>query len=558
MIYDFDYREREKTASRMAYAYASRAGLNRPQPNRSHPPRFVGGELVHTADKVSLLGDADDSAFEEYRSPVVSQIRQHEREEAEKDFLEFAQAETGMELSDEEYRKLRKKYRQTMEQSRAIAERLKGVGIDPYRHDEYGLYIWWLHSKTLEALPKYRRICLLPYIAAMTRAPKLAALEYFIQRHPYSRFWTFTTGRRCTVNEIPERLDWLFYKLRELNKELSYRWGLQIVFRTTEFGTLEGDEQGNRFEGVQIKMESVACGTVEREEPGSIERNEKGEALYHPHAHCVIHCAGGYIKPDTWQRVIKFVHSYWHRDGEKIVWLADGVIRDARECCKYVTKPGDIVKLSDSELSAFYAVTANRRLVRPMGILADEIRARKESGRILRRQRLGSRMQWAERLNHNRLDMQTPGEKEALENLQDAYALTEECKRLANLEPDIGGRLLSGSFAVNCRSVEVTKVMARIGPAAGPTPFKEPRVIVMTNRATPDMSAVTGHPLVFRLWAQTVAEWEAGRSASALIKVHTGTLTGEEFQGDLLGIDPPPDYEKRFAPFLETAPAILN
>ena len=51
----------------------------------------------------------------------------------------------------------------------------------------------------------------------------------------------------------------------------------------------------------------------------------------------------------------------------------------------------------------------------------------------------------------------------------------------------------------------------------------------MTNRRTPDLRAVLAHPMVQRLWADTVEQWEAGRALSGLYNVHTGTLTGDDF-----------------------------
>lgn len=580
MLTDFQYREQYKRGEQMNAATVRRQGLNAPsKPSKPYPNRLQGG-LCDKGDRISI--DPESTGFDspDYQHSYLTQQNFFRQDNAEKQFLEFAQAETGMELSPKEYTKLKKGQRVTMAQSRGIAAKLIAAGesrvtrmreiiresgapvseyemdieaaeiraaFDPMRHDAYSLWVYWLHSDTLEQMPQYRRTCLLPYIAAMTRAPKLAALEYWIQQHPYCRFWTFTTGARCTVHELPSRIDWLFSKLRSLNKKLFKKWGLSIVFRTTEFGSLEKEKvKGVRPSTPQMELNEDGSETIE----GSIERSETGEAMYHPHAHCVLYSSAGYIQPSTWDKVIEFVNKAWRKRGERIHWDAGKIIGDARECCKYVTKPGDILKLTDSELADFADAVRGRRMVRPMGPLAAEIRDRKEHGRILRRSRAGSRMVWAVKLNQNRLTSETEEEKAARENLEDAYAFTEECEALANIEPpSYPGALDGGTFAPKVIDVETTKVLARIGPAAGPSPIKEPRVILMTNRDIPDMRTVRCHPLVARLWAQTVPEWEAGQ-ALARISVHTGTLSGSVEEHDFPGWERPPDYDPGFAPDL--------
>ena len=577
MLTDFAYRGRELLGEQMNRAAIRRQGLNRPPVPSRHVEPSGPGEMTDLGDRMARVPDNDGLGFHDYLPPYESKKNAWMQENAEKDFAEHCENETGMELSAKEYAKLKKKSRATMRQSKAIAEKLHAAGealiaeirdivttsgapvseyeltkqaeeirrdFDAYRHDEYNLFVYWLHSKTIESLPKYRRSCLLPYIAAMTRAPKLAALEYFIQERSYCKFWTFTTGNRCIAEEIPGRLDWMFNRLRGLNKELNRRWGVQIVFRTTEFGTLEADDDDKRILPLNTRTEQMEFD--ERNlvnAPGRIERNSEGRALYHPHAHCVVWSSRGFIG-DDWANVIKFVHAYWKRDGKAVRWLADGIIRDARECCKYVTKPGDIINLSDLDLAAFANATRGRRMVRPLGILADEIRDRKENGRILRRKRVGSSTRWVVVLNQNRLTSETDEEKAARENLEDAYEFTDECELQGNaLPPSLPGKLDGGAVVPRVRDIDISRVMARIGPAAGPTPLKEPRVIIMTSRLIPDMTAIVNHPLVVSLWANTVEQWEAGRALTARYNVHTGTLSGEDSQEVFSEFDPPPDFE---------------
>jgi hypothetical protein len=74
------------------------------------------------------------------------------------------------------------------------------------------------------------------------------------------------------------------------------------------------------------------------------------------------------------------------------------------------------------------------------------------------------------------------------------------------------------------RSAAWCAVFSRLSPAIGPAGLKEPRVVVGGTHF--DARRVDAHPLVSRLWAQTVQDWEAGLS----ISVHTGTPTDADFE----------------------------
>lgn len=584
VIWDTEYRAKALYEDKLNRAAVRHLGLNveTPPSNPYRPKSYVGCErVIDESGRLVWRTKGDPTPAAEYREGVASTIRAYERAAAEAEFAAHAEAESGMQLSESEFQKKKKADRLIRTQSYAIAKRLTEAGVTAFREDNFKLFTYWIHSNTCEELPHYRRICLIPYIAAMVRAPKLAALEYFLQSNPFARFWTFTTGARCTMEEVPARMTWLFKKLRELNKILRKRWGIQMVFRTTEFGKLEARETGKNGEDVYS-------------ENGDIEHDSEGRPLFHPHAHCVMVLRWGAIPKAEWAKMIAFVNAFWsvkvkvpveskRRPGtflkrmatvrRRIYWNAGKLIESARECCKYVTKPGDVLKLSKADLAEFFNVLGRRRLVRPMGILADEIRARREAGRTLRRKRIGRRLVWAEVLNHNRLSLETEAEKAERHEREDAEEAAEMCheglkygpetagapKWLETVEAEkngvkcIGLRLENEGFCARGVANEVTKVMARIGPAAGPTPFKEPRVLVMSNLPSPCMKVVNTHPLVTRLWAQTVEGWEAGRTAAAAINVHTGTLSGEIFQNDLPDFAPSPPRDPICEPFLAFA-----
>ena len=351
--------------------------------------------------------------------------------------------------------------------------------------------------------------------------------------------------------------------------------------------------------------------------------------------------------PAKWQAATQAARDFWKRNGVRIHCDFGEIIGSARECVKYVTKPGDLLKLRDADLAALFKITYRAKLCHPMGSLAREIRQRDgftvtidrdgvtgesraaadaatdeaadvpghefvglrqartlrhlsakhgvplaalvaqnpglpadpdarldygvrvvihPGGRVLRRVRQGRRMVWVERLDHNKTARETPAERAAIENLQDAYACTEECDRLSALDyngalpwqDDTSGQLIGPGLKLhgpaikelsapwqladarlNSRSGRVgspTRVVARLMPSAGPSRLKEPRVLVMSmDGRRPDLSGLRSHPLVMGLWSDTVEAYEAG---AALIRysVHTGTPT---VQGG--APDAPPD-----------------
>jgi hypothetical protein len=271
-----------------------------------------------------------------------------------------------------EYAKQTGKKTKLAEMAREICRRLESVGVQTKRDDGCGLWTYWIHSGVWEEMDQYRRICINPVIAAQTRANTLAALEYFCQQNEFCRFWTFTTGPRCTVEEIPARLDTFFRKLSKLNHYLKKFHALEIVIRATEFGTLESESRPSK-DGQWTN--EIAFGMIE---------NEAGLStpapLYHPHFHCVVRSMIGFRKLEEWTEVCAKVRAFW---GFKCDFGRAGetnVIQNPREVVKYVTKPGDMLKLTPEQLKAFYEATAGRRLVCPLGTLKKEIAARKEAG----------------------------------------------------------------------------------------------------------------------------------------------------------------------------------
>ncbi|HTJ79873.1 MAG TPA: hypothetical protein VL357_12830 [Rariglobus sp.] len=473
-----------------------------------------------TTDRYRFLTDGDsndlappDSIFNEKLH--LERVR---FSEAEADYKAVCVEQTGVEVTPEEWARQKAERSEIRRQSHVLAHMLETAGTIAYRDDAFQLWIWHVHSCEAEKIPNFRRICFLPYIAAIVRSSKLAALEYFLQRHPFCRFWTFTSGQRVGIDGLGERVSNLSERLNALNKELYRLYGVQIVFRSTELGTVEFDA-ANRAQA----------------DSGSIEFDENGEPLFHVHAHCVVYSTRGFLSPARWKEMVNFVHGHWEHH-----WDAGDIIRDARECCKYVTKPGDMLKLSPAQLARVEAQLHGKRLVAPLRTLAKEIRARKLAGKCLRRQKTHDGMIWREALDHNKHAERDAADTEAAFALHQAEVKDRIDANGMKGETETAPLRWRGVGQMGRRHEGMTapcKVLARLAPAVGPRGIKEPRVIV--GGSFVDRTTINNHPLVERLWMQTLEAWEDGLR----ISVHTGTPIGEARPLSFL-----PDLPERMKP----------
>lgn len=464
---------------------------------------------------------------------------------ATESFVCDSEENTGMSMSVEQYGAAQSRRLKLGEMAHEICRRLELAGINAYRDaGDVKLWRYFIHTELLEELPQYRRVCINPAIAAQSRANILASLEFFIQNHKFCRFWTFTTGPRCFAKDIPARLDENFARLRKLNHWMRKTYGLEVVLRATEFGTLEMHENGdNRAEETQSRIHFETDPATGRTQP-----------TYHPHFHLVVYSLRGYRPRDEWTALCKRVRARWGRMvdfGEK---GESAVIQNAREIVKYVTKPGDVLRLDQVQLREFYEATSNRRLVQPMGTLRADIARRIAAEKCLLRRRVKAGVwRWCEVDDHNKgfSVCESPEERAAADEQADANAFEMEMRRSRDAAPDwrkmdevttiledgtfdreSSRRVPVGGRAVPLRDMpQFCKVVAFMRPATGPTRRKENCVMVMGNAL--DLPAVRRHPLVESLWWRTVDAWRAGEAMAAAeeaagrsaIFVHTGTVS---------------------------------
>lgn len=273
--------------------------------------------------------------------------------------------------------------------------------------------------------------------------------------------------------------------------------GVEIVFRSSELGTIEGERQNGQLD----------------QTAGAIGRDEQGRALYHPHAHCVAVLKKGRMAKKKWSTLLEKIWAHWGdhwQDGDE----RGGPIRKVRELVKYVSKPSELQHLSPDETAALFHALRRLKLCQPMGILAAEIKAREEAGRTLIRERTEDGFIWREVGNWNRREPTS-------EEKQQFAARINGPEFIGPPEAgEVSERDLVSAAKLCAADADCCVVVARCTPSASSLGIKEPRVVVMGKRW--DANRVNNHPLVMRLWLQTCDAWQAGKQ---LIRVHTGTPT---------------------------------
>lgn len=238
-----------------------------------------------------------------------------------------------------------------------IVQDLEAQGIECFRVDDVVIWVQGLHSGIVDVPPRFRRLTLLPAVAAQLRQPVLDAVGYFTQLRPMARTAVFTTGPRTKLSELRPVIQELNRNLSKLNYELRKRFAVEIALRSNELGSPEYDETG-----------------AARADAGEIARDLDGEPTFHVHAHVIMHHLGGQpLSREQWSELLRFIGERWP------AWWKDcGVIEDPRELVKYITKPREIALLMPAEKARLYHQLLGLKMLQPMGALRKEIRSRRE------------------------------------------------------------------------------------------------------------------------------------------------------------------------------------
>lgn len=227
-----------------------------------------------------------------------------------------------------------------IEQSHNIAEKLEtnilaqGLGWTKYfraYEKNHDLTIIGLHTEQAEKIPPFRNISFIPFVARKKRNSKAKEVEYFLQKNPNARAWTMTTGRKCTIEELPKRLEKLHGKFGRVNHQpFMKKHGASFVFRSTEFGEIAQTDNG---------------------------------LLFHPHAHSIL-CLDKKLDNQAWCNLVSSIRKYFTHHSKDC-----GVIKSAKELVKYCVKPSDLEHLDGRELLSIHEVTTKFRLVEFLGRL---------------------------------------------------------------------------------------------------------------------------------------------------------------------------------------------
>lgn len=264
---------------------------------------------------------------------------------AEREYLEICRRESGEEVDLEQYERTQAQRALLEQQSKSIGEKLESVGVKSF--EETKLHIIGLISGIAEPITAYRNIVFLPSVAARKRRKMLLQLEYFMWKNKHCRMWVFTTGQRTPIENVREEIGILHRRLSKLNNQPFMKAaGVQIVFRSTELGSLERQE---------------------------------GKPTFHLHAHTIIKLSR-FLPPEDWSYLLKRVRKWW-----KHHFSDSKEINSAREACKYVVKPSDVDSLQAEELKQLYEQMFRLHLVQCLGELKTQRKEFKDADVIPRK-----------------------------------------------------------------------------------------------------------------------------------------------------------------------------
>lgn len=463
-------------------------------PGPADHPGGVGFDL-EGGRAIETLGEADDSAD---FAPISASPSLRWAVSLADDYLRESRADSGVVVDREKKDRRDRNESKLRRQSHFLATALERLGELGYRNSAWRIWRFWIHSGHVEEVVGFRNLCLFPLVAARNRRPLVNAIEWFLQGHPWCRFWTFTNGPRCRVGDLRKRLRRLASRLRELNAQpFMQRAGIQIILRAFELGTIEDKAAG---------------------EGGLLEHDEGGH-WYHPHAHCLVYLSKGKLPPAEWKETLRRVWDWWGHH-----WNEGKLVEDPRECVKYVTKPGQMVQLAardPKEFLALHHALLGLHLLQPMGLLRRELSHWRAAGLELYREPTADGFVWRVRRSINRsfFSRSRPSGITMLDGSIGTEAAVLRFLRMNHQGPPEPDTSL----------LDVCRVVAFGRPAAGPLYVKEPVVTVLGTRF--DKQAVHLDPFVGRVFCETYdAFWEGvGQAAAAArasgITVHTGTTT---------------------------------
>jgi hypothetical protein len=263
---------------------------------------------------------------------------------------------SGVSCDPDKWEKGKSQNQKLLDQSYLIADKMHGVKYqvegktETFRaYDEsQDLHLFGLYSKEYVKLPNFRPIGIIPHVARKKRNNASKELEYFLDNNQNCRTWTMTTGKRCSIVELPQRLEWLHAKFGRVNQQpFMKKLGAKFVFRATEFGEIAQSDDGLSF---------------------------------HPHTHALL-CMDRKLNKYDWATLLCKIKTYFVYHSQDC-----GRIRNAREMVKYCAKPSDLEHLTGQELIALHGIIRSKRMYEFLGQLRTQRQMHKrENLRLIRR-----------------------------------------------------------------------------------------------------------------------------------------------------------------------------
>lgn len=248
------------------------------------------------------------------------------------------EAQTGRQLSPEQFEKACNDRRTLALQSAGIAARLKRAGINVYQDC---VAVLGLYSEHFEEKTQYKNTNFIPEVQARNTHDMLKSVQYWLDvtESQKTRMWVFSAG-------------WVpLYEYREAHQKLT-RW----ISKFSKHDLLKATQ----IEFVYYSIE----GTIKK---------EGGQTYVNLHAHVLLK-ADRYLGKENWNILVENVRARAPKG-----YLHDSPIKKAAEVVKYCFKPGEFDLLNDDQLAFFYTATKGLRFFTPLASLRDFRAQLKES-----------------------------------------------------------------------------------------------------------------------------------------------------------------------------------
>jgi len=248
----------------------------------------------------------------------------------------------------------------------------------------------------------------IPCEAARKRARTMIAAEYWLTRQPHDRFWVFHGPGRVPVTELRSTIQHIQRRLSKLNNEpFMQEAGIVLNLRVSEIGGLtylrRRSEPDRKIEEIvarakngRVRVRYFRSGSAKQGREEWLDQNEvetvehrdaAGNWTFFPHVNVLAHFTKGplsgkdcpalvapYQGPTrpAWQTFLSELQAWW-----KWGMRECGGLAEIREAIKYCFKPADIRRMTAPEVGALAAAMFRLHTAQPLGMLRDEIKARR-------------------------------------------------------------------------------------------------------------------------------------------------------------------------------------